>query len=44
VLVSLHVPAAAAVQQVLIFRIVTFWLPAVIGVFTTHHLRRQKAL
>ena len=44
VLVSLHVPAAAAVQQVLIFRIITFWLPAGIGVFVTHHLRRQAAL
>jgi uncharacterized membrane protein YbhN (UPF0104 family) len=44
VLVSLHVPAAAAVQQVLIFRIITFWLPAGIGVFVAHHLRRQTAL
>ncbi len=44
VLVSVHVPAAAAVQQVLIFRIITFWLPAGIGVFATHHLRRQAAL
>ena len=39
-----HVPAAAAVQQVLIFRIVTFWLPAAVGIFATQHLRRHSAL
>ena len=44
VLVGVHVPAAAAVQQVLIFRMVTFWLPAAVGIFATHHLRRRAAL
>ena len=44
VLISLHVPAAAAVQQVLIFRVITFWLPAVIGVLATRRLRHRAAL
>jgi uncharacterized protein (TIRG00374 family) len=44
VLVSLRVPPVVAVQQVLIFRIITFWLPAAIGVFAMHLLRRQDAL
>ncbi len=44
VLVGLHVPAAAAVQQVLIFRLITFWLPALVGIFATRHLRRCSAL
>jgi uncharacterized membrane protein YbhN (UPF0104 family) len=44
VLVGVHVPAAAAVQQVLIFRIITFWLPAAVGIAATHHLRKRQAL
>ncbi|MGX7678617.1 lysylphosphatidylglycerol synthase transmembrane domain-containing protein [Jatrophihabitans sp. DSM 45814] len=44
VLVGMHVPSALAVQQVLVFRVVTFWLPAAVGVFATHHLRRRAAL
>lgn len=44
VLVDLHGPAAAAVQQVLIFRLITFWLPALVGVFATRYLRRSAAL
>ena len=44
VLVGVQVPAAAAVKQVRIFRIVTFWLPAAVGIFATHHLRRRAGL
>ena len=44
VLVGVQVPAASAVQQVLLFRIITFWLPAVIGIVAAHHLRKREAL
>jgi uncharacterized membrane protein YbhN (UPF0104 family) len=44
VLVGLHVPVAAAVQQVLIFRIITFWLPALFGILAARKLRRCSAL
>jgi uncharacterized membrane protein YbhN (UPF0104 family) len=44
VLVSVHVAAAEAVQVVLIFRLLTFWLPAVIGILATRQLRSQGAL
>jgi uncharacterized membrane protein YbhN (UPF0104 family) len=44
VLISLHVPAASAVEQVLVFRIVTFWLPAVVGVLVAPSLRRKAAI
>lgn len=44
VLAGLHVPVAAAVQQVLIFRIITFWLPALIGIVAARTLRRRSAL
>ena len=44
VLVGLHVPVAVAVQQVLIFRIITFWLPALVGIFAARMLRRRLAL
>ncbi len=44
VLVGMHVPTAAAVQQVLIFRIITFWLPALVGIFAARTLRRRLTL
>jgi uncharacterized membrane protein YbhN (UPF0104 family) len=44
VLLSVHVPAAHAVTEVLIFRLITFWLPAVVGLFASRHLYRQRAL
>lgn len=44
VLVSEHVVAAVAVQVVLIFRLLTFWLPAIVGILATRHLRRRGAL
>ena len=44
VLVGLHVPAAHAVQVVFVYRIITFWLPAAIGVVVTRGLRRAGAL
>ena len=44
VLVGLHVPIAAAVQQVLIFRIITFWLPALFGIVAARKLRQSGAL
>jgi uncharacterized membrane protein YbhN (UPF0104 family) len=44
VLVGAGVAASAAVQQVLIFRLLTFWLPAAFGVFATRRLHRQGAL
>ena len=44
VLLSMHVPASHAVQEVLIFRLLTFWLPAISGVLATRHLHRRHAL
>jgi uncharacterized membrane protein YbhN (UPF0104 family) len=44
VLVSMRVPAVDAVQVVLIFRLLTFWLPAVVGILATRRLRLRAAL
>jgi uncharacterized membrane protein YbhN (UPF0104 family) len=44
VLVAAQVPAGHAVEVVMIFRLLTFWLPAVIGVLATRHLRRHGAI
>ena len=44
VLVAAHVPAAHAVEVVLVFRLITFWLPAGVGVIATRHLRKVRAL
>jgi uncharacterized membrane protein YbhN (UPF0104 family) len=44
VLVAGHVPAVHAVQVVLVFRVITFWLPAAVGVVAARHLRRTGAL
>ena len=44
VLISAQVPAAHSVEVVMIFRLITFWSPAVIGVFVTRRLLRAAAL
>jgi uncharacterized membrane protein YbhN (UPF0104 family) len=44
VLVAAHVPAGHALEVVIIFRLITFWLPAVVGVLATRHLRRTAAI
>jgi uncharacterized membrane protein YbhN (UPF0104 family) len=43
-LAVVHVPAGPAAQGVLLFRIVTFWAPALVGVFGTRRLRRAEGL
>jgi uncharacterized membrane protein YbhN (UPF0104 family) len=44
ILTSFQVPAANAVEEVLIFRAITFWAPAVIGTVAIRHLFKCKAL
>lgn len=44
ILVAARVPAAHALEVVLIFRMVTFWFPAVAGVFAARHLRHAAAI
>lgn len=41
VLVTAKVPAASALSTVLLFRLVTFWAPAIVGLFALRHLRRR---
>jgi uncharacterized membrane protein YbhN (UPF0104 family) len=43
-LVADHVPASRALQVVLFFRVLTFWLPAAIGLAATRYLVRRRAL
>jgi uncharacterized membrane protein YbhN (UPF0104 family) len=44
VLIEAHVAASRAVEEVLIFRVVTFWLPAALGVLALRKLNRRRAL
>jgi uncharacterized membrane protein YbhN (UPF0104 family) len=44
VLVAMHVPAGHAAEDVLIFRLITFWAPAALGVLATRVLRRRGAI
>ena len=44
VLIAMRVPAGHAVQEVLIFRVLTFWLPAIVGVLATRRLARRHAI
>jgi uncharacterized membrane protein YbhN (UPF0104 family) len=44
VLLSVHVPAAQAVEEVLIFRLITFWSPAAVGVLASRYLYRRAAI
>jgi uncharacterized membrane protein YbhN (UPF0104 family) len=41
VLITAHVPAGSALSTVLLFRLITFWTPAVLGLFAIRHLRRR---
>jgi uncharacterized membrane protein YbhN (UPF0104 family) len=43
-LVADHVPASRALQVVLLFRVLTFWLPAAIGFPAMRYLVRRRAL
>jgi uncharacterized membrane protein YbhN (UPF0104 family) len=44
VLMSAKVPASHAVEVVMIYRLITFWAPAVVGVFASRRLYRLAAL
>jgi uncharacterized membrane protein YbhN (UPF0104 family) len=44
ILVQVQVPASHAVAEVMIFRVLTFWLPAALGLLATRRLHRQRAL
>lgn len=43
-LAALGIPAAPALQAVLLFRLTTFWAPVPIGLLTHHTLRRPTSL
>jgi uncharacterized membrane protein YbhN (UPF0104 family) len=44
ILIQVQVPASHAVKEVLIFRVLTFWLPAALGLLATRRLHRLRAL
>jgi uncharacterized membrane protein YbhN (UPF0104 family) len=44
ILIQVQVPTRYAVEEVLIFRILTFWLPAALGLLAMRQLRRRRAL
>jgi uncharacterized membrane protein YbhN (UPF0104 family) len=44
ILIAAHVATGRAVEAVLIFRVVTFWLPAALGVLAMRRLNRRRAL
>jgi uncharacterized membrane protein YbhN (UPF0104 family) len=44
VLLVAHVPTATAISSVLLFRLVTFWTPAVVGLVAVRSLRRRALL
>jgi uncharacterized membrane protein YbhN (UPF0104 family) len=44
ILIAGHMPASAAISCVLLFRITTFWAPAVAGVWAIRSLRREAAI
>jgi uncharacterized membrane protein YbhN (UPF0104 family) len=44
ILTSFQVPVAHAIEIVLLFRIITFWAPAAVGVLATRRLYKLKAL
>lgn len=44
ILLKAHVAAPAAVSDVVVFRVLTYWLPAVLGVAAIGRLRRVRAL
>jgi uncharacterized membrane protein YbhN (UPF0104 family) len=44
ILISGHMPASAAISCVLLFRVMTFWAPAVAGLWVIRGLRREAAI
>jgi uncharacterized membrane protein YbhN (UPF0104 family) len=44
ILTSFQLPVAHAIEIVLLFRIITFWAPAAVGVLATRRLYKLKAL
>ncbi|MDT4912970.1 MAG: hypothetical protein QOC66_2098 [Pseudonocardiales bacterium] len=44
ILIAAQVPASHAVEDVLVFRVLTFWLPAALGVLALRRLNRRRAL
>ncbi len=42
ILIAAHVPAGSALSTVLLFRLITFWAPAVMGLLAIRHLRRRQ--
>jgi uncharacterized membrane protein YbhN (UPF0104 family) len=44
VLVTAGVPAGQALAEVLVFRVITFWLPAAVGLLAARRLRQTRAL
>ena len=44
VLIAAAVPYAHAVEVVVVFRLITFWIPALVGVLATRRLRRMGAI
>jgi uncharacterized membrane protein YbhN (UPF0104 family) len=44
VLIQVQVPVHLAVEDVLIFRVLTFWLPAAVGLLALRRLNRRRAL
>ena len=44
VLVAADVPTAEAFDEVMIFRLITFWLPALLGIVAARRLRNAGAL
>jgi uncharacterized membrane protein YbhN (UPF0104 family) len=44
ILIAGHMPASVAISCVLLFRITTFWAPAVAGVWAVRSLRREAAI
>lgn len=44
VLLTANIPATQAVQQVLVFRVITFWAPAVVGLLVSRRLHRRGVL
>ena len=44
ILTSFRVPSAHAIEIVLLFRLITFWAPAAVGVLATRRLYKRQAL
>lgn len=44
ILVAARVPATYAFEQVMLFRLITFWTPAAVGVFAAAAVRRRQGI